>query len=52
MTNTLLAAHAFASLPFLCALPLLSLLPGRQPRLGHVVMLYGAILLTTYLITR
>ena len=48
----LLAAHAFATLPFLCALPLLSLLPGRQPRLGHVVALYGALLLTTYLIIR
>ena len=48
----LLAAHAFATLPFLCALPLLSLLPGRQPRLGPVVALYAALLLTTYLIIR
>lgn len=49
---TLLAAHVAATLPFLCALPLLSLLPGRQPRLIHILALYGAILLTTYLITR
>ena len=48
----LLAAHAFATLPFLCALPLLSLLPGRQPRLVHLLALYGALLLTTYLIIR
>ena len=48
----LLAAHAAATLPFLCALPLLSLLPGRQPRLAHILALYGALLLTTYLLTR
>ena len=52
MTSTLLLAHVAATLPFLCALPLLSLLPGRQPRLHHILALYGAILLTTYLITR
>lgn len=49
---TLLAAHAAATLPFLCALPLLSLLPGRQPRLVHILALYGALLLITYLIIR
>jgi hypothetical protein len=48
----LLAAHVFATLPFICALPLLSLLPGRQPRLSHVVALYVAFLLTVYLLTR
>ena len=49
---TLLAAHAFAALPFILSLPLLSLLPGRQPRLVHILALYGACLLTTYLLTR
>lgn len=45
-------ALAIVPLPFLCALPLLSLLPGRQPRKRDILALYFALLLTIHLIVR